>query len=181
MWPLRLLACAACALGTLSCAKPPTSGPARETPESRADATLRDMRRRDPSLANLLASSAGYVVFPSIGKGSVIVGGAYGQGVLYENDRPTGVVELDQASIGAQLGGQTFSELVILRERFDVERLRRGSFSFGASVSAVALTTGAGATAHFQNGVAVFTVPRGGLMAELSISGQRFEFTPYGG
>ena len=129
----------------------------------------------------MLDTSAGYAVFPEIGKGGLVVGAAYGRGVLYQHGRKAGFVELNQASIGAQLGAQTFTELIVFRNDYDVARLKAGTYSLGANASAVVLTTGAAATADFVDGVAVFVVPRGGAMAELSLSGQKINFSPRGG
>jgi lipid-binding SYLF domain-containing protein len=164
----------------IGCATKPSTASGQRNLEARAQATLRDMRARDPGLDNVIAGSTGYVVFPEIGKGGVVVGAAYGRGVLFEGGQPTGFVELNQGSIGAQLGGQTFSELLVFRDRAALDRLKRGVFQFGANASAVALTTGASANAEFVDGVAVFTLPRGGMMAELTVSGQQFNFEPRG-
>lgn len=180
MWIIRLSAIAALVLGTVACATAPKTEAGRRDLEASAAATLQNMRARDPGLQNLLNSAYGYVVFPEIGKGGVVVGAAYGRGVLYERGRPVGFVELNQGSIGAQLGGQTFAELIVFQNRFDVERLKTGDFSLGANASAVAITAGAAASADFSEGVAVFTLPRGGLMAELSVSGQQLNFQPRG-
>jgi lipid-binding SYLF domain-containing protein len=177
MWFMRLIAIAGIA-GTVACATAPKTDSGRRSLEAEARQTLMDMRARDSALGNLLDSSAGYVVFPEIGKGGAVIGAAYGRGVLFERGQPTGFVELNQGSIGAQLGGQTFSELIVFENRFDVDRLKVGRFSIGADASAVALTTGAAANARFVEGVAVFTVPRGGLMAELTVSGQQLNFDP---
>lgn len=178
---LRLSGIAAMALAVVACATAPKSAEERENLQARADTTLSDMRARDPGLNSLLASSAGYAVFPEIGKGGLGVGAAYGRGVLYERGRMTGYVELNQGSIGAQIGAQTFAELVVLRAPTDVDRLKRGQFSLGANASAVALTAGAAASADFADGVAVFVLPRGGAMAELSVSGQQINYQPRGG
>lgn len=162
----------------VGCATSPKTDKGKRDLEARAQTTLRDMRARDPGLDSVLAGSAGYAVFPEIGKGGAVVGAAYGRGVLFERGQPTGFVELNQGSIGAQLGGQTFSELLVFEDPGAIDRLKRGVFSVGANASAVALTSGASANAEFIDGVAVFTVPRGGMMAELSISGQQFNFEP---
>jgi lipid-binding SYLF domain-containing protein len=167
-------------VGSVACATAPKTSEGKRDLESQAAATLDDMRARDGALQGILASSAGYAVFPSIGKGGFVVGAAYGKGILYEGGRKVGFVELNQGSIGAQLGGQTFSELIVFKNRYDVEKLKTGDFSLGANASAVALTAGTAAGAQFTDGVAVFTVPRGGLMAELSVSGQKLNFQPRG-
>jgi lipid-binding SYLF domain-containing protein len=176
----RLSAIAAVVLGMGACATAPKTESERQSLEARAEATLGSMKERDPGLPGLLASAYGYAVFPDIGKGGVVVGAAYGRGVLFEHARSTGYVELNQGSIGAQLGGQTFAELIVFRDRFAVERLKAGQFELGANASAVALTAGAAGAASFTDGVAVFTVPQGGLMAELSVSGQKLNYQPHG-
>jgi lipid-binding SYLF domain-containing protein len=171
----------AIAAGTVGCAPHPPSTAQAQSLDSRATGTLADMEQKDPGLDAVLADSAGYAVFPDIGAAGVFVaGGAAGKGVLYEHGRPVGYVELRQGSIGPQLGGQTFAELIVLRDHYDVERLKANTFDLGAQASAVALTSGAAASAQFQNGAAVFVVPRGGLMAGVSISGQQITFLPQG-
>jgi lipid-binding SYLF domain-containing protein len=178
MW--TRLSVIALTLGIGACATAPKTVSERNDLEASADATLTSMTARDPGLADLLGSAYGYAVFPDIGKGGVIVGAAYGRGVLYEHGHPIGYLELNQGSIGAQLGGQTFAELVVFRDRFAVERLKAGTFELGANASAVALQAGAAASATFTDGLAVFTLPHGGLMAELSVSGQKLNYQPRG-
>ncbi len=177
---LRLTAIVALALG--ACATAPKTASERSQLEARADATLTTMRERDPGLASLLRTSYGYAVFPDIGKGGFIVGGAYGRGILYERGKRIGYVELNQGSLGAQIGGQTFAELIVFRDPHAVQKLKNGEWSMGADASAVAIKAGASAAATFtEEGVAVFTMPRGGLMAELSVSGQKLNYQPKGG
>jgi len=100
--------------------------------------------------------------------------------VLYQNGRRIGFVELNQGSLGAQIGAQTFSELIVFRDRFAVEKLKAGDFSLGANASAVMLVEGAASSADFAQGVAVFVEPRGGAMVEVSVSGQEINFVPAG-
>jgi lipid-binding SYLF domain-containing protein len=180
MWITRLTAIGALMIGIVACATAPKTESGRRDLEARADATLESMKTRAPDLGPLLGSSYAYAVFPDIGKGGAVVGAAYGRGVLYEQGRMTGYVELNQGSIGAQLGGQSFSELIVFQDRYAVERLKAGTFELGANVSAVALTEGASASPSFTEGIAVFTVPLGGLMAELSVSGQKINYQPRG-
>jgi lipid-binding SYLF domain-containing protein len=178
---LRASSIVALLLGFVACATAPKSAADRGDLEARAVRTLDSMRARDPGLGPLLDTSAGYAVFPEIGKGGFVAGAAYGRGVLYENGRPTGYVELNQGSLGLQIGAQTFSEIVVFKDRFNVQKLKTGDFSIGGNVSGVALTAGAAGSAQFTDGVAVFVVPRGGMMAELSVSGQQLNFAPRGG
>ena len=172
----RIAVIAALVAGAAACATAPKTVEGRRDLESDARATLGSMFEKDPEVRSLIAESAGYVVFPKIGKGGVIVGAAYGRGVLFEGGRPTGFVELNQGSIGAQLGGQTFAELIVFQDAGDVDRLKAGKFELGGNASAVALQAGAAANVNFEDGIAVFTMTLGGLMAELSVSGQQLNF-----
>ncbi len=176
MWIKQVSAIAACVLGIAACATAPKTVSEQRDLEAKADASLQSMRTRDPGIQGLLDSSAGYVVLPEVGKGGFVVGGAHGKGVLYEHGMKTGFVSMSQASVGAQIGAQTFAELVVIQDAFTVQRLKAGTYSFGANASAVVLTTGAAATPRFVEGVAVFTVPTGGAMAELSLSGQKLDY-----
>lgn len=136
----------------------------------------------------------GYAIFPNIGKGGIGIGGAYGEGQVYMHGKPTGRVQMGQVTIGLQLGGQAFSQIVFLQDKRAYDEFTSGSFEFGAQASAIALTAGASAQAgtsgtgaaagseqakaHYVNGYAVFTLAKGGLMYEASIGGQKFSFTP---
>lgn len=164
----------------VACGGAPKTTSARISLEQNARATLSEMEARDPSLSGLLQGAYAYAVFPSVGKGGVIVGGAFGRGILYEGDRPTGYIELAQASLGAQLGGASFSELIVLRDRRDVQDIKAGTFKLGGNASVTVLTAGAARTA--QVGEArntVFVLPRGGLMVDISVTGQRLDFRPF--
>ncbi|MGN6107538.1 MAG: hypothetical protein ACTHU0_20680 [Kofleriaceae bacterium] len=145
----------------------------------RANATLNEMFAKNPGLRDVVAASYGYAVFPSVGKGGVVVGGAYGRGILYEQGRPTGFVELKQGSLGAQLGGASFSELVILRSPHEVADLKAGRFNVGANATAVLVTAGAAGAA--RTGATVFVMPRGGLMVDVSVAGQTLGYQPFAG
>lgn len=162
----------------IGCATAPKTEGERQSLEARADTTLGAMRDKDPALSDVLETAAGYAVFPSIGKGGAGVGGAFGRGVLYERGTVTGFVKLEQAQVGAVLGGESFSELLVLRDPEDVQELKQGDYKLAANIEAVALTAGAAAQANFDGGVAVFVMPVGGLMVDVSISGQRFQFEP---
>ncbi|RPJ35986.1 MAG: hypothetical protein EHM35_08900, partial [Planctomycetaceae bacterium] len=123
-------------------------------------------------------SSAGYAVFPTVGKGAVGVGGAFGRGELIQGGRVVGYCSLTQASIGLALGGQAYSELIFFETPEALQKFKSGDYTFSAQVSAVALKSGASANAKYADGVAVFTMGEEGLMVEASVGGQRFSFQP---
>jgi lipid-binding SYLF domain-containing protein len=162
------------------CATSPPTKPSQSSLEHQAGATLGEMRAKDPSIDNVLHGAYAFAVFPEIGKAGVGVGGAFGRGVLYEHGQPTGFVKLEQGTVGASLGGQTYAELLVLKNADDVARLKSGEFDLGADVSAVAIKAGAAAATDFRSGTAVFVLTHGGLMIEAAVGGQRIEYVPAG-
>jgi lipid-binding SYLF domain-containing protein len=90
------------------------------------------------------------------------VGGARGQGVLYEQGRHTGYCDLTQATVGLQAGAQTFSELLVFESKGASDRFKAGQLNFAADASAVVLKTGVATDTSFVDGVAVVVSPIGG-------------------
>jgi lipid-binding SYLF domain-containing protein len=155
--------------------------------------------KKSEAVQPFFKSCYGYAVFPTVGKGGFGIGGAYGQGQVYRQGKLTGRISLAKLSIGFQLGGQAFSEIIFLKDKRAYDEFTGGNFEFDASVSAVAITAGvqakagteggtAGASAgpatgvqaetSYQKGMAVFVHTKGGLMYEAAIGGQKFSFTP---
>lgn len=141
-------------------------------------ATVDQMNIDDPTLKDFLAKSYGHVVFPSVGKGGLIVGGAYGRGEVYEQGKLIGYADITQATIGLQAGGQTFAEVIAFENKAALDRFINNKYEVAANASAVALKSGAAASAKYTDGVAIFTYVKGGLMAEASVGGQRFNYSP---
>ena len=134
--------------------------------------------KTDPSIQKFIDESSGYAIFPSVGKGGLVVGGARGKGLLYEKGAVTGQTTMTQASIGAQAGGQSFAEIIFFETPTAVSDFKTGKFEMSADVSAVAAAQGAAKSAKYKNGVAVFTLPKKGLMVQASIGGQKFKYEP---
>jgi lipid-binding SYLF domain-containing protein len=130
----------------------------------------------DPLLKAIFERSAGYVIFPNVGKGGFIVGGAAGNGAVYEHGKLAGMAKLSQVTIGFQAGGQAYSEVIFFESVKELERFKDSQFEFAAQVSAVAVTEGASGNVKYTDGVMVFTMQKGGLMYEASIGGQKFKF-----
>jgi lipid-binding SYLF domain-containing protein len=164
--------------GIVGCQTAPPTEAKREALLDKSEDTLKQMEATDPGLNNFLSRSAGYVIFPEVGKGGYIVGGSYGRGTVYEKGQFIGYADISQATIGLQAGGQTFKELVVFETPTDLDRFKSGKVALAANLSAVALKTGAAASAKYTDGVAVFTEPIGGLMFEAAIGGQQFTFSP---
>lgn len=145
-----------------------------------AKQTIADFQSADPNLGSFMNNSAAYAVFPSIGKGGLVVGGARGAGVLFENGVITGRTTVTQGSIGAQVGGQTYSQIIVFQSPSAVSNFKNGKFSLGADVNAIALSSSVSKSLPltYTRGIAVFTMPRSGLMAQAAVAGQRFSFEP---
>jgi len=158
-----------------------------------------DVFKKADTVKPFFENSYGYAVFPTIGKGGIGVGGAYGTGQVYAQGKPTGTVKMFKGSIGFQFGGQAFSQLIFFEDKRAFDEFTGGEFEFDAGVSAVAITAGAqakvgsgGATAgasagpatgtqaktSYHKGMAVFVHAKGGLMYEATVGGQKFSYTP---
>jgi len=135
--------------------------------------------KSDSLMQHLFDNSTGYVIFPNVGKGAIGVGGAAGNGILYENGKPVGRASMKQVSVGFQFGGQAYREVIFFENQAAVDRFKQNKFEFDAQISAVAATAGASADAKYRQGVMVYTQEKGGLMYEASVGGQKFEYSSF--
>ena len=148
------------------------------------------------NVPQLLAETYGYAVLPTIGKGGIGIGGAGGTGCVFAGSKHTGNISMGQVTIGFQLGGQAYSQLILFQNADTYKEFIGGNFEFGADATAVALTYGAQAgastkgasasagdtkgAADWKRGMAVYTIAKGGLMYEASIGGQKFKYESVG-
>jgi len=147
--------------------------------ELQAIDTIAMMKQKDPDLKRFFKNAFGYAVFPTVGKGAIGFGGAYGKGIVFQKGNAIGKTSLTQVSWGFQLGGQGYSQIIFFKDKAALKTFTDGNFEFGAGLSAVAITLGASGDTDYSKGVAVFTMTKGGLMYEASISGQKFGYKAY--
>lgn len=134
----------------------------------------------NPKIQAYFDDAKAYVIFPNVGKGALIVGAASGNGAVYERGVLVGMANLKQVDIGAQIGGKSYSEIVFLKTDTAVQQFMDDDFSFGSNVSAIAVNQAPPSlNLTYTDGVAVFTLPKEGLMAEVSVGGQKFEFEDF--
>jgi lipid-binding SYLF domain-containing protein len=152
-----------------------------------------------PQSAGFYKDSYGYAIFPTVAKGGLGVGAAHGKGRVYRQGKHVGDTNLTQVSVGLQAGGQAYSEIIFFKDEDAFKRFTAGNFQLGADVNAVAITASAGATANtssgasasasgtqnaaanagaWHNGMAVFSLAKGGLMYQAVVNGQKFSFKP---
>jgi lipid-binding SYLF domain-containing protein len=144
------------------------------------DAAITAFKKADPGLEETFKKAAGYVVFPNVGKGGLVFGGAHGLGYVYEGDKLTGYASMTQVTFGAQIGGQEFSQIIFFETQEALAKFKESKYTMNAQVSAVAAAEGASKNAKYVDGVMVFTRAKQGLMAEASVGGQKFKFEPVG-
>ena len=143
--------------------------------DASAQEAIAVFKEKDPSIQRFFDAAAGYVVIPTVGKAGFGLGGARGKGLLYEKGKATAIVTLTQVSFGFQWGGQAYSEFIFFEDEATLTDFKKGNYELGAQASAVAVTAGASADAEFNDGMAIFTQAKGGLMYEASVGGQKFK------
>jgi lipid-binding SYLF domain-containing protein len=157
-----------------------------------------DLFKNAGECASFFSRSYAYAVFPTIGEGGLIVGGAHGKGRVYVHGVAAGNTTMSQLSVGFQAGGKAYSEIIFFEDKRALDEFESGSFEFSAGASAVAITAGASASAGtngasagasagkkdarntgvYEKGMAVFTIAKGGLMYAVTLAGQKFSYTP---
>ena len=152
----------------------------------------------DAGISSMFKTAHGYALFPTIGKAGFVVGGAYGKGRVFQGGMHVGDTSMTQASIGFQIGGTGYSQVIFFQDKRALDEFTGGNFEFGAEAQATALTAAAGATANtsgnrasasggknnadvtsggYNKGMATYTITKGGAMAEASVAGQKFSYT----
>ncbi len=144
-----------------------------------ANKTIAEFKEKDPGMSKFFSSAHGYAVFPGIGKGGLGVGGAGGKGTLFQGGAAVADTKMSQITIGLQVGGQKYAEVIFFQDAEKYKDFISGNFEFAAQVSAVALASGVSADAKYENGIMVVTMAIGGLMYEASIGGQKFKVELY--
>ncbi|XCF04955.1 lipid-binding SYLF domain-containing protein [Tamlana crocina] len=134
---------------------------------------------KDAGIKVFFDNSSGYAIFPNVGKGGLIVGGASGNGVVYENGVAVGMASLKKVNVGLQAGGQAVIQVIFFETEVALEEFKEGNYEFSAEASAVIAEEGKSKDASYDDGVIVFTLPKAGLMADASIGGQKFEYDPF--
>lgn len=136
-----------------------------------------ELLKMDQGLETYFDSAEGYVIFPNVGEGGFIIGAASGNGVLYENGVPVGMADLKKLDVGFQVGGQAVSQVIFFETEEALNKFKYGKFAFSGDVSALAVKKGVSKNLNYDDGVIVIVMPKAGLMADLSIGGQKFSYT----
>ena len=165
-------------LAAAGCSVAPRKASDQKYLHLRVGDTIKRMKAQDPGLKVFFEDAFGYAVFAKVSKGAIGVGGAHGRGEVYRRGELIGRCDLRQGTVGLQLGGQAYSEVIFFESQEPLARFMRDELAFSAQASAVAVEAGSASAADYDDGVAVFALPTGGLMFEASIGGQSFRYVP---
>ncbi len=140
-----------------------------------AESTKAAFIEENDKMSNFFSGAHGYAIYPSIGKGAIGIGGAHGNGVLFKGGAAQSSTSMSQVTIGFQWGGQAYMEVVFFEDARAYDNFVEGKLKLSAQASAVAVTAGASFDVKYNDGVAIFTLVKGGLMYEASVGGQKFD------
>jgi hypothetical protein len=161
-----------------ACGTTPNPGDSvdRQILDDQVQAAIHDFKATDPSIQRFFDTAYAYVVFPEIVTAAVGVGGAHGNGEVFEKGKLVGYADVSQGSVGAQLGAQKYGEILFFENEGSFVDFKYSTMAFDARATAVAASAGAAAAADYRRGVITFTLPESGLMAQAAIGGQKFRF-----
>ena len=148
------------------------------TLHAEVEAKLKEFKAQNPGLRQVMDDAYGYAVFPEVGKASLVVGGSYGQGEVFEQKKLIGYATISQFTIGVQIGGDAFAELILFENREALERFKAGKTEFAANASAVLVRAGTAKVNDYTKGVKTMAMSEGGMLLEAAIGGQKFTFKP---
>ncbi|GHG90976.1 lipid-binding SYLF domain-containing protein [Comamonas sp. JC664] len=140
-------------------------------------ATVDRLVNKNKGLEKELQQAHGYAVFPSLGRASLVLGGSFGRGEVYEKGKPVGFATLSQLTLGVQVGGQTYSEIIFFKDRNALEAFKGGKAAVAANASLVLVKAAASGTINYAKCTA-HAYSRGGMLLEISLGGQKFSFMP---
>jgi len=145
-----------------------------------AAAEVAKIRAGIPRSERFFDEAYGYVILPSVTRIGFGFGGAYGRGVVVEGDQAIGTASFWQFTSGIQAGGKFFSMIVFFRDRQALDYFKTNHLEFKGQAGLSLATWGVAGTPAYNDGVAIVTRNRFGLMGEFTISGAQFRFQATG-
>lgn len=146
----------------------------------KVESIKKDWQAKDHTFQSTLENAYAYAIFPQVGKGGLIVGASHGQGEVYRKRKLIGYSKMTQTTVGAQVGGQTYAEVILFKNKKALDRFKQSRFEGSAAATAIGGRKGAAAASKYKDGVAIMVLPIKGAMAEAAGGGQKFAFEPVG-
>ncbi|MFA5252292.1 MAG: lipid-binding SYLF domain-containing protein [Phycisphaerae bacterium] len=171
-----LAACLCLAIFWAGCAIAPEEPDGKAVLSAEASEAIAVFQEKDPKITRFFENSYGYAVLPKVFKGAFLAGGAYGKGEVYEQNKLVGYCSMSQATLGFSFGGEFFREIVFFKTKNDLDVFKTEEYTFSAQVTGVAVNVGAAAKADYKSGMAVFIATDKGLMVDVSLGGQKFNY-----
>ena len=144
------------------------------------EAIKKDWQAKDDTFDATLKGAYAYVIFPEVGKGGFIVGASHGAGEVYKKGKLIGYSKMTQTTVGAQVGGQTYAEVILFKNKKALDRFKASRFEGSAAATAIGGKKGAAAASKYKDGTAIMFLPLKGAMVEAAGGGQKFKFEPVG-
>jgi len=154
----------------------PTLTARAEDLTAKAEEAVQNFKSADPGLTNFFAKAAGYAILPAVGEGGFIIGGQHGDGLVYEKDKLVGKVTMSEVSLGAQVGGGSFAEIIFFETTEALQNFEKSQWVMSAKAKAAVAASGVAQNAKYEQGVAVFSLPKSGVMVAATVGGQKFKF-----
>jgi hypothetical protein len=104
---------------------------------------LKQLQQKHPEIKKVLSESVGYAVVPEIGRASLVLGGAYGLGEVFVHDQVIGYAAIVELTIGVQVSGTTFHELVVFHDEGSLKTFKSGKFALAAGAAVELVKAGA--------------------------------------
>jgi lipid-binding SYLF domain-containing protein len=152
----------------------------------KVESIKKDWQAKDDTFEATLKKAYAYAIFPEVGKGGFIIGASHGAGEVYKTGevykkgKLIGHTKMTQTTVGAQVGGQTYAEVILFKNKKALDRFKKARFEGSAAATAIGGKKGAAAVSKYKDGTAIMVLPIKGAMVEAAGGGQKFAFEPVG-
>jgi len=144
--------------------------------DAKVDSSLENFQKVGGAV-DVLNKAAGVLVFPSVFKGGIGIGGEYGEGALRVGGKTIDYYNTAAASIGFQLGGQKKTIIMVFMDRAALDKFRASpGWKIGGDISVAVIAVGAGASidsAKLNQPIVAFVMDQKGLMYNLTLEGSK--------
>lgn len=130
-----------------------------------------------PAAKKMSEKAIAILVFPSITKAGFVVGGQFGDGVMWKNGKPVAYYNTAGASFGLQAGAQTYGYALFFMKESALSALDKADgFEVGVGPSVVVMDQGMGVshtTTTMQDDIYAYVFGQKGLMAGIGVQGNK--------
>ncbi len=145
----------------------------------KAAQAIAEFRERIPRTEKYLEQAYGYAILPSVTRAGFGFGGAYGKGIVIEGNGAIGRTKFWQFSSGIQAGAKNYSMIIFFKDKQALDYFKIGELQFTGQAGLAFAKVGVAGTPAYNDGVAIVTMTRFGLMGEFSAAGSKFSYKPF--